>query len=46
MDSDKRHPSCLDQFERRPDPKPERDDWIERFIARLRARLDRMAGKK
>jgi hypothetical protein len=39
-------PSCRDQFDRRSDSQPEPDDWIERFIARLRALLERMAGKK
>jgi hypothetical protein len=46
MDSEKRRPSCRDQFDRHPDSKPGRDDWIERFIANLRALLDRMAGKR
>jgi hypothetical protein len=46
MDSEKRRPSCLDQFDRHPDSKPGRDAWIERFVARVRALLNRMAGKQ
>jgi hypothetical protein len=46
MDSEKRRPSCLDQFDRRPDSQPQQKDWIESFIKRLRDLLDRIAGKK
>jgi hypothetical protein len=46
MDSEKRRRSCLDQFDRRPDSKPEREDWIESFIARLRALLHGIVGKQ
>jgi hypothetical protein len=46
MDSEKTGPSCLDQFNRRPDPQPERGAWIESFIARLRALLPGIVGKK
>jgi len=46
MDSVKRPPSCLDQFNPRPDPQPQRDDWIKSFIKRLRDLLDRIVGKR
>jgi hypothetical protein len=46
MHSEKRRPSCRDQFDRPPEPQPERDDWIESFIARLRSLVHRMGGKK
>ncbi len=45
MDSEKDRPSCRDQFNR-SNPQPKGDDWVETFIARLRALLDRMNGKK
>jgi hypothetical protein len=46
MNSEKKRPSCRDQFDRVPKSKPEPDEWPETFIARLRALLDRMTGKK
>jgi hypothetical protein len=46
MDSEKRRPSCRDQFDRQSDFAPERDGWIERLVARLRALLEGVAGKK
>ena len=45
MDYEKKRPSCRDQFNRTPEPQPEPDEWTDRFIARLRAVLDRVAGK-
>jgi len=45
--SKRRRPSCLDQFDRPSEPQPERDDWIESLIARLRALIiHRIGGKK
>jgi hypothetical protein len=47
MDSEKRRPSCTDQFEDPSERKPAWDDrWIDSFIRRLLALLDRIAGKK
>jgi hypothetical protein len=43
MDSEKRRPSCRDQFEN--NEQPETDRWIEGFVMRLRKLLDRIAGK-
>jgi hypothetical protein len=38
-----RQPSCRDQFDR---PQPKQDGWVDRFMARLRALLDRMPSKE
>jgi hypothetical protein len=43
---ERRTPSCLDQFNRPSDRQPEQHSWIESFIARLRALIHRIGGKK
>ncbi|UWU66217.1 hypothetical protein [Bradyrhizobium sp. NC92] len=46
MDSEKRPPSCTDQFDKPVEPKSGSDRWVDGFMKRLIEVLDRIAGKK
>jgi hypothetical protein len=46
MDSEKRRPSCTDQFVEPPEPKPGWDRWLDSFMKRLLELFGRTADKK
>lgn len=46
METETKRPSRVGRCEKRPEPKADRDGWIDDFMKRLINALDRIAGKK